>query len=801
MKAILLSAAYDGARQKVVLKFYDPENDRLILWTDKTNHLPYCYTSMDVAHLGNRSDVIKSEKVLIKDVLTDRSRPLTKLSCDTPTAISGIKDSVAPDKIWEADIKYYQHYLHDNNLVVGSWYDLRKSGFTPLVQSGDNEILDALKNSNSKVENDKFTQQMKDWASLLNQDIPKMERLAVDIEVDPDGDRMPDPLVADRPITAIGFHSNKDNRVFLLDDKKREGEPLWDATVFGTETDMLAATFEHMEKYPIVITYNGDEFDLPYLYNRAVKLGIKDIPLYMMKRTATLKRGIHIDLFPLFKNRSLRLYAFNNAYDDLKLDTLAKTLLDESKIEHGKFSEMKLFDLGKYCLHDAKITYDLTSYENDLVMNLLVIIARISKLPIDDVSRVGLSSWAKSLFNWHQVKTGTLIPNRAELDARTVEVKEKAMIDGKKYKGALVMEPKHGVHFDVKVMDFASLYPSIMKNYNVSFETTRCCHIECKDNILPSTEHHMCKKNIGITPLLIGSLMELRVNYYKKSNKPGHGVITQMLKVILNGSYGVMGFESFPYFYLPAAEAVTAMGRHIISETISSAESHGINVLYSDTDSCFLKSPSQEDVDYMVNTTRVKYGISLEVDKEYRYMVLSNRKKNYLGIKPDGKLDVKGLSGKKSNTPMFIKDLFREIGEKLSKVVKEEEFVQVRSEITKTVGAKYKDLESHEIPLESLAFTATLSKDPSEYKVVPQHVKAAQQIDQVIKAGEKVRYVKTIDTVGVKPIGKAVIDDIDIEKYREAMRSTLEQVLGPLDVDFEVAIGMGRQANISEFFG
>ena len=89
------------------------------------------------------------------------------------------------------------------------------------------------------------------------------------------------------------------------------------------------------------------------------------------------------------------------------------------------------------------------------------------------------------------------------------------MIKKKKYRGGLVVEPKQGVHFGVTVMDFASLYPSIIKVKNLSYETVRCPHEECKTNAIPDTAHWACTKKNGITSLLIGSLRDLRVNYYK----------------------------------------------------------------------------------------------------------------------------------------------------------------------------------------------------------------------------------------------------------------------------------------------
>ena len=808
MRCILLSATYDGARKKAVLKFYEPESKSLLLWTDNTNHKPYCYSTIQQSEqINDKSNIIGIDKVLVKDVLKDNSRPMAKIVTNNPVAIIDIKNSITT---WESDIKYYQTYMYDNDITVGTWYDVTPDNISPAEQSSDNEILKTLQDINNKVDKEKFLKQMTNWAEILNQPVPEIKRLAYDIEVESEEGRLPNPKDADQRITAIGFESSDFHKVFLL---KREnlGEKTENSVLYETERELIQDAFKIIESYPMVLTFNGDEFDMPYLYNRAKKLGIKDIPLIMMKKNATLKRGIHIDLYTLFKNKSLRIYAFANKYTDLHLDTIANALIGENKLEHGDLNTIPVYELGKYCYNDARITYKLTSFNSDLVMNLLVILARIGKLPVDDISRLGLNNWTRSMFQMYQRQNNMLIPQKEELDAKSVKVKEKAMIDGKKYKGALVMEPKAGIHFDVKVMDFASLYPSIIKLYNVSFETVRCPHEECKTNALPETEHWSCKQNIGITSLLIGSLMELRVHYYKrkstdqslsKEEQEKYTTIAQTLKVILNGSYGVIGFENFPYYYLPTAESVTAIGRYVISNTIKISEEKGINVLYSDTDSCFVKNPTPEQIEYMIKTTKEAYGIDLEVDKEYRFIILSNRKKNYVGVKSNGQLDIKGLTGKKSHTPSFIKNLFNSVTEELQKIQKEEDFTNAKKIITNTIKETYNSLIRYNIPLSELSISMFLAKEPEEYKKnTPQHLKAVKMLKKEIKAGEYIQFVKTSDKTGVKPIQLAKSQDINISKYRELMQTSLEPILESMNVDFEDAIGLGRKTSIDEFFG
>ena len=117
-------------------------------------------------------------------------------------------------------------------------------------------------------------------------------------------------------------------------------------------------------------------------------------------------------------------------------------------------------------------------------MNLLIVISRIARMPIDDISRMGVSQWIRSLLYYEHRQNGILIPRRQELDNRSSNVVNEAIIKDKKFRGGLVVEPVEGIHFDVTVMDFASLYPSIIKVKNLSYETVRCSHDACKKKYL-----------------------------------------------------------------------------------------------------------------------------------------------------------------------------------------------------------------------------------------------------------------------------------------------------------------------------
>ncbi|MEM3089504.1 MAG: DNA-directed DNA polymerase I [Candidatus Nitrosotenuis sp.] len=833
--SLLVSATYDNQSQSALLKFYNPETQKVVLWKDQTGHKPYCYSKLkpdELGFLSSRKDIIKIEAVKRKNFLKDAEETVSKIIVTDPLAIGGTQTDKSIRNIietWESDIKYYENYLYDQGLIVGKFYRIENGKIIPhdfeLSEDVNLTMKSLLLDANTTkglVDVKEFQEYITQWAHLLNQPIPKIRRLSFDIEVESEIGRIPDPKIAEKRITAVGFAgSDGFKQVFVLrktgsNDGTSELPPDVKITFYAEndEKKMIEDAFKIISDYPFVITYNGDDFDMPYLYNRAERLGLKnsDNPLYMMRDSATLKHGVHIDLYRTMSNRSFQIYAFSHKYTDFSLNSVTKALLGESKIDYGvDLDRLTNYQLANYCYNDARITLKLTSFNSDLLMNLLVVISRIARMPVDDIARMGVSQWIRSLLYYEHRQRNAMIPRREELDSKSQGVMNDAVIKDKKYRGGLVVEPTEGIHFNVTVMDFASLYPSIIKVRNLSYETVRCTHDECKNNTIPDTNHWVCTKYNGLTSMLIGSLRDLRVNYYKslakraktQEQKEQYTVVSQALKVILNASYGVMGAEIFPLYFLPAAEATTAVGRHIIMETIKKCQANKIDVLYGDTDSLFVKNPTTEQIQRVIEDTRMEQGVDLEIDKEYRYVVLSNRKKNYLGVTKDGKVDVKGLTGKKSHTPPFIKNLFYELLDILSRVETANDFEAAKKKISDKISECATKVKEKKIPIPELAFNVMISKAPDEYdKTVPQHIRAAKLLEQhrEIKRGDIISYVKIINKPGVKPVEMARQDEIDSAKYMEFMESTLDQITSSMDLDFDKIVGRPKQTGLDQFF-
>ncbi|HEX68747.1 MAG TPA: DNA-directed DNA polymerase I, partial [Candidatus Bathyarchaeota archaeon] len=813
---------------------------RIYFWYDNTGHKPYCFTNLKPEEL-DRIEKLKLhsgfdhfEVVEKYDGLKDQEIKVTKVVAKDPLAIGGkprgcIRDiipeeyakiavgGVAPEvKVWEARIKYYESYIYDRDLYPGMLYRIENGQLKPVrlpqAEKTVANLLSLFKEESAEEE----IRQIEEWARLLEYPAVKFRRVALDIEVlSPIPTRVPDPREAAYPVGCVCLVTSEGKKRVLIYRREgvREGisrlPPEVKIEYFDSEEKLIREVFKVLEEYPFVITFNGDDFDLRYLLHRAEKFGMRrdEIPIELGRRVCTLKYGVHIDLYKFFFNRSIQVYAFGNKYRDVTLDEVAEALLGKRKIVLEKpLSELTYMELAEYCLRDAEITYELTSFDDDLVMKLILVLSRISRMPMEDVSRQGVSRWIRSFLYHEHRKRNMLIPNTEDILAMKGKTATKAIIKGKKYKGAIVVEPVSGVHFNVAVLDFASLYPSIIKVWNLGYQTVLCPHSECRDNLIPDTPHWVCRKRRALESLIIGALRDLRVKWYKPKSKDKslppeirnwYNVIQSALKVILNASYGVFGAESFDLYCPPVAEATAAIGRHSLTQIIEKARQLGIEVVYGDTDSVFLKNPTEEQIQELIEWSEKELKMGLDVDKIYRYAVFSSRKKNYLGVLPDGRVDVKGLTGKKRHIPLIIKRAFDQMKEALAKVKTPADFENAKKEIRRIVLDCYLKIKQRKWEkLEDLAFHVVLGETPKNYvKTTPQHVKAARLLEErgiELKAGDLISFVKVVREPHVKPVQLATDSEIDVDKYVGYLQSTFEQILDALGLDFNEIIGLTK---------
>jgi DNA polymerase I len=855
-RGLLLDVDYDGGQNKAYCKFYDLDSDEIKIWIDTTGHEPYCLSKEPISELKNlyyteriNEHVIQKkiteydgfkrfEEIKRYDLINDKEIEISKIYGKTPTNIGGsglnIKNILGKNdiKAWEADIRYHLNYIYDTQLISGLIYKIKNGKIEKISFEEDSEDSKIMASELRKVFKDESPEIQEFSEKFLNiflTPIPDVKRLAMDIEVNlgPEDFFIPDPQLAKQEIISVSFVSNDELKlVYVLERdglsyRKAHKDFPPDAQIFyfKDEKELLKETFRILWEFPIVITFNGDNFDLNYMSHRADKLKIdRDLnPIHvkrgyglLSKSDCDLRKGVHIDLFNFFFNRSISGYAFGGAYQSASLNAISDALLGRKKYEHEEeISEMEYDILAWYNLKDSMLTLELTQFNNSLVWNLIILLCRITKLPIHEMVRRQISTWIQSIFYFEHRRKEYLIPRRSEISELKKGGKLMSKFDEEKFLGAYVVPPVPGIHYNVVVMDFASLYPSIIKEANLSYETVLCPHEDDKNNFVKGSPYPVCSHKTGIFAYVVGFFRDIRVKFFKPKSsdrntsskqRSYYQTIQQALKVFINGSYGVFGSQNFPLFCLPVAESTTGIGQYSIKQTIKKAEELGVEVLYGDTDSVFLANPTKQQMKDISEWSKKELDLDLEEEKTYQFLALSQRKKNYVGIYKDTKyIDIKGLVAKKKNTPDFIKKVFNEILDILKNVTNDQEFKKARKRIIEIIKDNRNKIGKPDaFNLEDYTINISIQKDISRYdKVIPQHVRAAKEHQKATgkkyQKGETISFIKSNDKTGAKVLELAKFQDLDVSKYKELLQSALEQVLDALNIEFEEIIYKGYQ--------
>jgi len=817
----LFDVKYDGSLRRAVALIYDPKRDVIVKWADRTGHKPYFLVNVPPEEAGSpergvstHPDFERFDRVVKFDPIARRRVTMTKVVVSNPLAVRHLREKFKGpgEGAWEADIRYHHNYIYDRNLVPGMPYRVSRT-WEPLGWSFEGVDRDKLRIVLGDETDEELMRNASAWMPIFEVPPPEPCIASLDIEVyTPSKGRVPDPSEAKYPIISIAVaRGDGSSKVFLLGggwgESFREVPHEVDVEIYDSERALILESLIYASKCPVLATFNGDSFDLPYIYNRLLMLGIppEEIPVTVTNDYSTINWGVHIDLYKLFDIRALQAYAFGNSYREKTLDEIARALLNVGKIEiPDTVSNIPLDLLVRYNARDAHLTLRLLTDKSRLVWNLIVLLMRISKLGIEDVTRSQISAWIKSLMYWEHRRRGLLIPRKVDIERVGSRQTTKAIIKDKRYQGALVLEPPVGVFFDIVVLDFASLYPSIIKNWNLSYETVDNPNCpEGKLVKLPGVDHYVCTSIRGLTSEIVGLLRDLRVKVYKRKAKEPNlspaerewfNVVQASMKVIINASYGVFGNDQFNFFSLALAESVTGIGRSIMVDSLEKADELRLHILYGDTDSLFVWAPREDALEDLISYVNEKYGLDLEVDKRFKVAVFSGLKKNYLGVTDDGEVIIKGMMGKKRNMPIFIREAFSEAVKLFRSLSEPEDLPKVIGLMRDHVKEIYNKLKNWEYTLDDLAFHVALTKDLSEYKKnTPQHVKAALQLERYgvkLGRGDIIAFVKVKGSPGVKPVQLAAMRDIDIAKYVEHLRTAFEQVLTAFGISWDDITGV-----------
>jgi len=710
------------------------------------------------------------------DQVTLEGRPVVRVDVPTPADAPPLRDrlSAAGIRTYEADVRFAMRYLIDRG-IQGSLAiqgDGREQPGIGVVYH-EPEVAPA------------------DWT-------PRLRVLAFDIETDPRAQR----------VLAIALHGGGVSEGLLLTPDGMscpEG-----ARGFPTERDLLAGFCARVREIdPDVITgWNIVEFDFPVLQRLAERLGV---PLRLGRGPGSLRlratgspRGLReasipgrvvLDGIPLMRGSFVRM-------EDWSLDAVARQVLGEGKLlaGHGRAEEiLRLFNedrarLVEYNRTDARLSLEIL--ERLRLVELAVERSRLTGLPLD---RVSSSIAAFDFLYLSALRSRRMV-------APTVGT---SPVDDEPQGGGHVLEPVPGLYDNVVVLDFKSLYPSVIR----TFEIDPCGLLRPgtpddadADSIVAPNGAAFRRTPRGILPALLDEIMPRR----EEAKRRGEAVESQALKILMNSFYGVLGTPACRFYDPRLANAITSFGRHVLLWCRERIEAGGRRVLYGDTDSLFVESGAddaegarrfalelsrdlnRELAAHVAETWRVESRLELVFDRLYIRLLLpalrhgtTGARKRYAGLadSPTGpRVVFTGMEAVRGDWTDLARDVQREL---YARLFGGQEVASYLRRVIAELRAGTHDAR--------LVYRKSLRKPPEAYTATtPPHVAAARQVPG--KRRGRVAYV--ITTAGPEPV-ETRTSPIDHEHYLEKqLRPVAEPVLALLDLEFDHLAGKARQLDL-----
>ncbi len=425
--------------------------------------------------------------------------------------------------------------------------------------------------------------------------------------------------------------------------------------------------------------------------------------------------------------------------------------------------------------------------------------SRLTRIPIQEMARTSTGTGITSLQLAHAIRQNILIPWRKSEPESFGTALELFETD----KGGMVFRPPPGFHESVAELDFTSMYPSLMVRYNISPETVGC--LCCPDNRAPGTRHTVCTRRPGFIPEVLAPLLVKRQSYKERLSKlDDHGKEhpdnqrQKALKWLLVVSFGYLGYKNARFGRIEAHECVTAYGREILLKAKEMAEERGFRVLHGVVDSLWLqkKEMTREMCEELARAVGEETGITLNLEGIYRWIGFFSSRKSpslavanqFLGVFGTGEIKMRGLDARRSDTPLFVRQMQNRMVEILAGARDMEEYRRLIPKARNALEEALDILSEGRVPLSELVFKKTLSRAPAEYaRATITAIVARELVNRGIRlaAGETVHYILT-DVRNRDPAGRArawpvITPDVtyDREKYRELLLRAATPLLEP----------------------
>jgi DNA polymerase-2 len=676
--------------------------------------------------------------------------------------------------VYEADVRPPERYLMERFITAPVWFDGRPG-------AGEGPLLDG---------------QMKPAPGYR----PRLRPVSLDIETSPHGD-----------LYSIALEGCGQRQVYMLGPPNGSDDPPdFNLQYCDSRAEMLEQLNRWLERHDpdAIIGWNLVQFDLRVLQQHADRYRV---PLRFGRDGSAMEWREHGSRQHFFAAAAGRLLidgieALRSAtwnFSSFSLEHVAQTLLGEGKAIDNPYQRMAEIDrrfaedkpaLARYNLKDCELVTRI--FAKTELMNFLLERASVTGLAVD---RSGGSVAAfEHLYMPMMHRQGYVAPNLGD-------------VVGENSPGGFVMDSRSGLYDSVLVLDYKSLYPSIIRTFLIDpvglVGGERNADETDDSTTVPGFRGARFSRDKHCLPAIVTQVWQGREAAKREGNQP----LSQALKIIMNAFYGVLGSSGCRFFDPRLASSITLRGHEIMHRTRELIEEQGYPVIYGDTDSTFiwLKHAHTEEQatavgralvdqvnEWWKSHLRLEFGLDsaleLEIDTHYRRFLMptirgsdEGSKKRYAGmiVKPDGSEEMvfRGLESVRTDwTPLaqqFQQGLYL-------RIFKGEAYRDyVRDYVDRTVSGEFDA---------QLVYRKRLRRPLDEYqRNVPPHARAARIADEYNRLqgrplqyqnGGWTRYVMTV--AGPEPL-ETQRSPIDYEHYlTRQLQPVADAILPFLSDDF-----------------
>jgi DNA polymerase-2 len=426
--------------------------------------------------------------------------------------------------------------------------------------------------------------------------------------------------------------------------------------------------------------------------------------------------------------------------------------------------------------------------------------ARVTGLPVQEIARRSPGAGIAAMQNLTALRRGILVPYQQQKGEVPKTYNQLVTSD----RGGMVFEPLAGIFPNVAIIDFMSMYPSIIVEYNISPETVG---VEEEDAFFIPEMGIRISSRPGLVPEALQPMVKKRVEIRRHlktmdKNDPRYvryKAYADALKWLCVVAYGRLGFANSTFGRINSHEVVSFIGRQVLLAAKEIAEEHGFTVIHAYVDSLFIYRPdaiTEEDFQPLLEEIEEETKLAIEVERIYSWMAFGCSRQNpnlsvpnrFFGLQADGEYKIRGLALRREDTPLFAAEAQLQVLQILAKERDPRKLTQSLPQVLSLLQEKISSLQDRKIPIDKLLVTQTLSRELADYKAPSPAARAARQLQasgKNIRMGQRIQFVYTRTKQGVhawdvpESLNPAWIDTA---RYQELLFRAVHEVLQPLGV-------------------